>query len=145
MGLGWDQDDPRPVAVPRRRFFRAACGAFEVVLAPPAFYAIRAGGVFLFHAGRIRRIRPAGDSVARLVSMGPVRVTDARQGHGTGIHQDGLLAGGEKNRGLRPNTEEGYLLHDNSRITSVTYVPQGVEIRYRIWTAGDEVLPATVA
>jgi ecotin len=33
---------------------------------------------------------------------------------------------------------EPYLLRYNSRLPIVVYVPEGVEVRYRIWTAGPE-------
>lgn len=33
---------------------------------------------------------------------------------------------------------EPRLLRYNSRLPMVVYVPEGVEVRYRIWTAGDE-------
>ncbi|RQO33999.1 proteinase inhibitor I4 serpin [Herminiimonas sp. KBW02] len=32
-----------------------------------------------------------------------------------------------------------YLIRYNSRLPVVVYVPQGVEVRYKIWRAGDEV------
>jgi serine protease inhibitor ecotin len=31
-----------------------------------------------------------------------------------------------------------YLIRYNSRLPIVVYVPEGVEVRYRIWTAGEE-------
>jgi ecotin len=34
---------------------------------------------------------------------------------------------------------EPYLIHYNSRLPVVVYVPYGVEVRYRIWSAGDEI------
>jgi ecotin len=34
-----------------------------------------------------------------------------------------------------------YLIRYNSRLPIVVYVPEGVEVRYRIWTAGAEVEP----
>jgi ecotin len=34
---------------------------------------------------------------------------------------------------------EPYLIRYNSRLPIVVYVPEGVEVRYRIWTAGTEV------
>jgi ecotin len=34
---------------------------------------------------------------------------------------------------------EPYLIHYNSRLPIVVYAPEGVEVRYRIWTAGTEV------
>jgi ecotin len=32
-----------------------------------------------------------------------------------------------------------YIIHYNRRLPVVVYVPEGVEVRYRIWTAGAEV------
>ena len=32
-----------------------------------------------------------------------------------------------------------YLIRYNSRMPIVVYVPEGVEVRYRIWTAGGEL------
>jgi ecotin len=32
-----------------------------------------------------------------------------------------------------------YIIRYNSRLPIVVYVPEGVEVRYRIWTAGTEV------
>ncbi|MFZ5569920.1 MAG: ecotin [Thermodesulfobacteriota bacterium] len=34
---------------------------------------------------------------------------------------------------------EPYIIRYNSRLPIVVYVPEGVEVRYRIWTAGAEV------
>ena len=34
---------------------------------------------------------------------------------------------------------EPYLIHYNSRLPIVVYVPEGVEVRYRIWRAGEEL------
>ncbi|MCU7846009.1 MAG: ecotin family protein [Candidatus Thiodiazotropha sp. (ex Monitilora ramsayi)] len=34
---------------------------------------------------------------------------------------------------------EPYIIRYNSRLPVVVYVPEGVEVRYRIWTAGAEV------
>ena len=36
---------------------------------------------------------------------------------------------------------EPYLIRYNSRLPIVIYVPEGVEVRYRIWTAGAEAKP----
>ena len=36
---------------------------------------------------------------------------------------------------------EPYLIRYNSRLPVVVYVPEGVEVRYRIWTAGAESAP----
>ena len=34
---------------------------------------------------------------------------------------------------------EPYLIRYNSRLPVVVYVPEGAEVRYRIWSAGDEI------
>jgi ecotin len=34
---------------------------------------------------------------------------------------------------------EPYLIRYNSRLPVVVYAPEGVEVRYRIWTGGTEV------
>ncbi len=36
---------------------------------------------------------------------------------------------------------EPYIIRYNSRLPVVVYVPEGVEVRYRIWTAGAESMP----
>jgi ecotin len=36
---------------------------------------------------------------------------------------------------------EPYLIRYSSRLPVVVYVPEGVEVRYRIWTAGAESMP----
>ena len=36
---------------------------------------------------------------------------------------------------------EPYLIRYNSRLPIVVYVPDGVEVRYRIWAAGAETRP----
>jgi ecotin len=36
---------------------------------------------------------------------------------------------------------EPYLVRYNSRLPVVVYVPEGAEVRYRVWTAGPEALP----
>jgi len=36
---------------------------------------------------------------------------------------------------------EPYLIRYNSRLPLVVYVPEGVEVRYRIWSAGAEIRP----
>ena len=36
---------------------------------------------------------------------------------------------------------EPYLIRFNSRLPIVVYVPEGVEVRYRIWNAGGEGIP----
>ena len=38
---------------------------------------------------------------------------------------------------------EPYLIRYNSRLPVVVYVPEGVEVRYRIWSAGPDAKPIT--
>ena len=40
---------------------------------------------------------------------------------------------------------EPYLIRYNSRLPIVVYVPEGVEVRYRIWTAAPKPQPWTKA
>ena len=37
-----------------------------------------------------------------------------------------------------PVRGEGFLLRYNGKLPVVTYVPEGFEVRYRVWVAGDE-------
>jgi ecotin len=37
---------------------------------------------------------------------------------------------------------DGYMQPYNSKLPTVTYVPEGFSVRYRIWTAGDEITNA---
>ncbi len=37
---------------------------------------------------------------------------------------------------------EGFLLRYNSKLPVVVYVPEGFEVRYRIWQAGEKVIRA---
>jgi len=48
----------------------------------------------------------------------------------------------EKTEAFVPVRGEGFLLRYNSKLPVVTHVPEGFEVHYRIWTAGDEVRPA---
>lgn len=41
-----------------------------------------------------------------------------------------------------PVSGEGFLQRYNSKLPVVTYVPEGFEVRYRIWSAGDAQGPA---
>ncbi|WP_442107245.1 serine protease inhibitor ecotin [Pseudomonas sp. NUPR-001] len=43
-----------------------------------------------------------------------------------------------------PVVGDGFLLRYNSKLPVVVYVPEGVEVRYRIWSASPEVKHATV-
>ena len=48
----------------------------------------------------------------------------------------------EKTETFVPVRGEGFLLRYNCQLPVVTYVPEGFEVRFRIWTAGNEVEPA---
>jgi ecotin len=48
----------------------------------------------------------------------------------------------EKTEAFVPVRGEGFLLRYNSKLPVVTYVPEGFEVHYRIWSAGNEVKPA---
>ncbi len=52
--------------------------------------------------------------------------------------------GTEKAESFVPVRGEGYLMRYNSRLPLVVYVPDGIEVRYRIWSAGAEILRAEV-
>jgi ecotin len=39
---------------------------------------------------------------------------------------------------------DGYLQPYNSKLPTVTYVPEGFSVRYRIWSAGAEIAHAEV-
>ena len=43
-----------------------------------------------------------------------------------------------------PVIGDGFLLRYNSKLPVVVYVPEGVEVRYRIWSASSEVKKASV-
>jgi ecotin len=47
----------------------------------------------------------------------------------------------EKTEAFVPVRGEGFLVRYNSKLPVVTYLPEGFEVRYRIWAAGDEVIP----
>jgi len=47
--------------------------------------------------------------------------------------------GEEKTAAFVPVRGEGFLQRYNSRLPVVVYVPDGFEVRYRIWAASDEV------
>jgi ecotin len=38
-----------------------------------------------------------------------------------------------------PLAGEPYLIRYNSRLPIVVYVPEGVEVHYRVWQAGQEI------
>lgn len=41
-----------------------------------------------------------------------------------------------------PVQGEGFLLRYNSKLPVVVYAPEGVEVNYRVWEAGDSLIPA---
>lgn len=47
--------------------------------------------------------------------------------------------GEEKTEAFVPVQGEGFLQRYNSKLPVVVYVPDGFEVHYRIWTAGDEI------
>ncbi|MNP29608.1 Ecotin precursor [compost metagenome] len=49
-----------------------------------------------------------------------------------------------KKEAFVPVVGDGFLLRYNSKLPVVVYVPEGVEVRYRIWSASDDVKKATV-
>ncbi|QBF26838.1 ecotin [Pseudomonas tructae] len=51
---------------------------------------------------------------------------------------------GKKQQAFVPVVGEGFLLRYNSKLPVVVYVPDGVEVRYRVWSASNKVKKATV-
>ncbi len=51
---------------------------------------------------------------------------------------------GKKTDAFVPVIGDGFLLRYNSKLPVVVYVPEGVEVRYRVWSAADDVQKATV-
>lgn len=49
-----------------------------------------------------------------------------------------------KTKAFVPVIGDGFLLRYNSKLPVVVYVPEGVEVRYRIWSASGEVKNASV-
>ena len=49
-----------------------------------------------------------------------------------------------KTKAFVPVVGDGFLLRYNSKLPVVVYVPEGVEVRYRIWSASTEVKTASV-
>ncbi|MCU1719701.1 MULTISPECIES: serine protease inhibitor ecotin [unclassified Pseudomonas] len=49
-----------------------------------------------------------------------------------------------KTKAFVPVIGDGFLLRYNSKLPVVVYVPEGVEVRYRIWSASTEVKSASV-
>ncbi len=49
---------------------------------------------------------------------------------------------GSKEERFVPVQGDGFLLRYNSKLPVVVYAPEDVEVNYRIWEAGDSVIPA---
>ncbi|QXH49279.1 serine protease inhibitor ecotin [Pseudomonas fakonensis] len=51
---------------------------------------------------------------------------------------------GKKADAFVPVVGEGFMLRYNSKLPVVLYVPQGVQVRYRVWSASNDVQTAEV-
>ncbi|MFK0310542.1 serine protease inhibitor ecotin [Pseudomonas sp. NPDC090233] len=51
---------------------------------------------------------------------------------------------GKTTEAFVPVVGEGFMLRYNSKLPVVVYVPEGVEVRYRVWSASNEVKKANV-
>ena len=51
---------------------------------------------------------------------------------------------GNKTEAFVPVVGEGFMLRYNSKLPVVVYVPEGVEVRYRVWSASKDVQKAKV-
>jgi len=51
---------------------------------------------------------------------------------------------GKKTDAFVPVVGEGFMLRYNSKLPVVVYVPKGVEVRYRVWSASADVQTAKV-
>ncbi|MFG0633588.1 serine protease inhibitor ecotin [Pseudomonas sp. xss_2] len=51
---------------------------------------------------------------------------------------------GKKTKAFVPVIGEGFMLRYNSKLPVVVYVPKGVEVRYRVWSASEKVETAKV-
>lgn len=49
---------------------------------------------------------------------------------------------GKKTKAFVPVVGEGFMLRYNSKLPVVVYVPKGVEVRYRVWSASEDVQKA---
>lgn len=84
-----------------------------------------------FFGGRMKAVNIEGWGFTRYVldELGPMAGT--------------LMAprpGGKTVREFVPLGGEPYLIRYNSRLPVVVYVPEGVEVRYRIWTAPEDAV-----
>ncbi|MQR01846.1 serine protease inhibitor ecotin [Glaciimonas soli] len=58
----------------------------------------------------------------------------------TGPASTMMACGGKpKKNTFVPVNGEGYMLRYNSKLPIVVYIPQGFELKYRIWSAGDGI------
>lgn len=83
-----------------------------------------------FFAGRIERetVKGWGFTLYRLAALGPMAGTLMAVDPNAPKAARFVALGGEP-----------YLIRYNSRLPVVVYAPEGVELRYRIWTAGAQV------
>lgn len=51
---------------------------------------------------------------------------------------------GKTRKAFVPVVGEGFVLRYNSKLPIVVYAPEGVEVRYRLWSAGKQIKNATV-
>ncbi|MDD2055368.1 serine protease inhibitor ecotin [Pseudomonas putida] len=51
---------------------------------------------------------------------------------------------GKTRKDFVPVVGEGFLLRYNSKLPIVVYAPEGVEVRYRLWSAGKQIKSAKV-
>ncbi|MCO7514009.1 serine protease inhibitor ecotin [Pseudomonas guariconensis] len=51
---------------------------------------------------------------------------------------------GKQTEAFVPVVGEGFMLRYNSKLPVVVYVPEGVEVRYRVWSASEDVQKAKV-
>jgi len=51
---------------------------------------------------------------------------------------------GKKTEAFVPVVGEGFMLRYNSKLPVVVYVPEGIEVRYRVWSASKDVQKAKV-
>ncbi|AGZ35450.1 ecotin [Pseudomonas sp. SWI6] len=51
---------------------------------------------------------------------------------------------GKKTEAFVPVVGEGFMVRYNSKLPVVVYVPEGVEVRYRVWSASQDVQKAKV-
>ncbi len=103
--------------------------AFKVELIVGRTEAVDKGNRYFF-GGRIEKqtIEGWGFTCYRLNKLGPLAGTRMAMAHPAPKVERFIAVGGEP-----------YLVRYNSRLPIVVYVPDGVEVRYRIWRAGTEM------